>query len=94
MSHLTKIALAAVAALLIGLPNPADARARHYPLTRCGPGLAYLCPIHGFFDAPPFHYHVAIYPGCVQNAPVQTPNGVRRRPVLVCDVVERPMVWW
>jgi hypothetical protein len=27
-------------------------------------------------------------------AAVETPYGVRRQPVLVCDVVQRPMIWW
>lgn len=94
MPHATKIALAAFVALLAGLSNPAEARGRHYPLTRCGPDLASLCPIHGYFDGAPFHYHVAVYPGCVRVAPVETPHGVRHRPVLVCDVVQRPMIWW
>ena len=94
MTHASKIAAAALIALLGALSNPAEARVRHYPLTRCGPDLAYLCPIHGYFDGPPFHYRVAVYPGCVGTGPVETPRGVRNRPVLVCDVVQRPMVWW
>src|SRR5215468_4649185 len=59
MPHTTKIAFAAIVALLAGLSNPAEARGRHYPLTRCGPDLASLCPIHGYFDGAPFHYHAA-----------------------------------
>jgi hypothetical protein len=94
MPHTTKIALAAVVALFAGLSKPAEARGRHYPLTRCGPDLASLCPIHGYFDSAPFHYHAAVYPGCVKVAAVETPYGVRRQPVLVCDVVQRPMIWW
>ncbi|MBV8920759.1 hypothetical protein [Bradyrhizobium sp.] len=94
MPHASKIALAALLALLAGLSNPAEARGRHYPLTRCGPDLESLCPIHGSFDGAPFHYHVAVYPGCVRVASVETRHGLRHRPVLVCDVVQRPMIWW
>ena len=95
MSHVTKIAIvAAFVAALGGISTEASARGRLYPVTRCGPDLAYLCPIHGYFDGAPFHYHMAVYPGCVRVAPVETPHGVRNRPVLVCDVVQRPMVWW
>ena len=89
MSHLTRIALAAAATLLIGLSNSADARGyrySHYPLTRCGPDLTDLCPLHGYFDGPPFHYHVAVYPGCVRV--------VQGRRVLVCEPIQRPMIWW
>jgi hypothetical protein len=67
-----------------GLPSTASARHRLYPLTRCGPDLAYLCPIHGYFDSAPFHYNLAIYPGCIRMELVETPSGLRRRPVLVC----------
>jgi hypothetical protein len=86
MSHITKIAIVAafVAALGGGLSNQASARGRLYPLTRCGPDLAYLCPIHGYFDQAPFHYNLAIYPGCIKVANVETPNGIERRRVLVC----------
>jgi hypothetical protein len=46
MSHATKIAIvAAFIAALGGIWNAAAARGSLYPLTRCGPGLAYLCPI-------------------------------------------------
>jgi hypothetical protein len=53
-------------------------------MTLCGPDLAFLCPIHGYFDLPPFHYSLAVYPGCIQMRRVETPQGYRRRPVLVC----------
>jgi hypothetical protein len=53
-------------------------------MTLCGPDLAFLCPIHGYFDLPPFQYHLAVYPGCIQMQRVETPHGYRRRPVLVC----------
>jgi hypothetical protein len=85
MSPCLKIALAAAVGtvLLGGLESEAAARGK-FPLTRCGPGLAYLCPIHGYFDQPPFHYSLAIYPGCIRTELVETPTGMRRLPVLVC----------
>jgi len=86
MSHVTKIAVAAIVAVLAGVSGPASAHGRLYPLTRCGPDLAYLCPIHGYFDSAPFHYSLAIYPGCIRVV-----DGHR---VVVCGAPERPMVWW
>jgi hypothetical protein len=85
MSHKSKLAFAAafVAVALGSLASDASARGR-YPLTRCGPELAYLCPIHGYFDQAPFHYNFAIYPGCIQTQLVETPKGMRHRPVMVC----------
>jgi hypothetical protein len=95
MSQAIKIAIvAAFVAALGGISNEASARGRLYPLTRCGPGLAYLCPIHGFFDQPPFHYSLAIYPGCIKVVAVETPNGIERRRAIVCGAPERPMIWW
>jgi hypothetical protein len=96
MSHVTKIAIvAALAAALLGdISNEASARGRLFPLTRCGPDLAYLCPIHGSFDQPPFHYSLAIYPGCIKVVPIETPHGIERRRVLVCGAPERPITWW
>jgi hypothetical protein len=95
MSHATKIAIvAAFLAALGGISNAAAARGRLYPVTRCGPDLAYLCPIHGYFDQPPFHYSLAIYPGCIKVMPIRTPYGVERRRVLVCGAPERTMIWW
>lgn len=90
MSYVAKIAITFV--VLAGLSNVASARGL-YPLTRCGPDLAYLCRIHGSFDAPPFHYSLAIYPGCIRTAYVETPNGVMRRRVIVCGAPDRPIVW-
>jgi hypothetical protein len=85
MSHVTGIAIvAAFVAALGGLSNEALARGRLHPLTRCGPDLSYLCPIHGYFDQAPFHYSLAIYPGCIKVVPVETPNGIERRRVVVC----------
>jgi hypothetical protein len=85
MSHAVKIAVvAAFAVALSGLLNEASARGRLFPMTRCGPGLTYLCPIHGYFDQAPFRYSLAIYPGCIQVIPVETPAGIRRQRVLVC----------
>jgi hypothetical protein len=93
MSHAAKIAVAVLFLALVGLANSASARGGLYPLTRCGPDLAYLCRIHGYFDAPPYHYRLAIYPGCIQTAAVQTPEGTVRRRAIVCGAPERPMVW-
>jgi hypothetical protein len=95
MSHVTKIAFSAlIAALLSGLPNPASAHGRLYPLTRCGPDFGYLCHLHGYFDLVPFHYNVAIYPGCIRTIRVETPYGVERRRTIVCGAPERSMIWW
>jgi hypothetical protein len=85
MSHATKITIvAAFVAALGGISSEASARGRLYPLTRCGPDLTYLCPIHGYFDLVPFRYSLAIYPGCIKMVPVETPYGIERRRVLVC----------
>jgi hypothetical protein len=85
MSHATKIAfVAAFIAALGGMSNEASARSRLYPVTRCGPDLAYLCPIHGYFDGAPFHYSLAVYPGCIKVVPVETPNGIEHRRAMVC----------
>jgi len=85
MSHFKKVAVVAAFVASLGtIPDEASARGRLYPLTRCGPDLAYLCPIHGYFDLTPFHYSLAIYPGCIKVLPVETPYGIRRRPVLAC----------
>jgi hypothetical protein len=94
MPDAIKIALALVVAVLAGASNPASAHGRLYPLTRCGPDLAYLCRIHGYFDAPPFHYNLAVYPGCIKTIAVQTPRGIERRRTVVCGAPERAMVWW
>jgi hypothetical protein len=85
MPHNAKIAIVAgFVAAALGVSDEASARARLYPLTRCGPGLAYLCPIHGYFDQPPFHYSLAIYPGCIKVVPVETPDGIEHRRAIVC----------
>ena len=94
MSYVARIAVAAIIVVLSGISNPSSANARLFPLTRCGPDLAYLCRIHGSFDARPFHYNLAIYPGCIRVVPVQTAYGIERRRVIVCGAPERPMVWW
>lgn len=90
----TRIALAFIIAVLAGLSSPASAHGRLYPLTRCGPDLAYLCRLHGSFDATPFHYNLAVYPGCIKTVAVETPRGIERRRAVVCGAPERPMVWW
>jgi hypothetical protein len=95
MLHLTKIVFSAVVfALLVGLPNPASAHGRLYPLTRCGPDSDYLCRLHGYFDLAPFHYKLAIYPGCIRTVRVETPYGVESRRTIVCGAPERSMIWW
>jgi hypothetical protein len=92
MSNVTRIVAAAVVALA-GLSSQASARG-HYPLAECGPDLSRLCRLHGAFDSTPFHYDLAIYPGCIRSVPVETPRGVRYRRAVVCGAPERPMVWW
>jgi hypothetical protein len=95
MSHATKIAfVAAFVSALGNISSEASARGRLYPVTRCGPDLAYFCPIHGYFDMTPFHYNLAIYPGCIKVVPVQTPYGIKRHRALVCGAPERTMIWW
>jgi hypothetical protein len=84
MSYVTKIAFGAAFVAAVGASNAATARARQHPLTRCGPDLAYLCPIHGYFDLAPFRYGLAMYPGCIKAVPVETPYGVERRLAIVC----------
>jgi hypothetical protein len=95
MSQAIRIAIVAAFAAALGcISNEASARGRLYPLTRCGPDLAYLCPIQGYFNQPPFYYKLAIHPGCIKVVSVETPNGIERRRTLVCGAPERPMVWW
>jgi hypothetical protein len=95
MSHVIRIAIVAVFVAALGsISSEASARGRLFPLTRCGPDLAYLCPIHGYFDMAPFHYNLAIYPGCIKVVAVQTTHGVERRHVVVCGAPQRQMVWW
>jgi hypothetical protein len=86
MSSVSNIALVAalVGTALGSTLTEASARGRPFPMTLCGPDLAFLCPIHGYFDLPPFHYSLAVYPGCIQMQRVETPHGYQRRPVLVC----------
>ena len=95
MSHAVKIAVfSTMLAALGGLSDEALARGGKYPLTRCGPDLAYLCPIHGYFDQTPFHYNLAIHPGCIRTVNVETPAGIERRRAIVCGAADRPMVFW
>lgn len=91
----TILAVIVVVFASIGATNQASARGGSlYPLTRCGPDLAYLCHIHGYFDDAPFHYNVAIYPGCIKRIAVDTPHGVQYRRAVVCGAPARSMVWW
>jgi hypothetical protein len=96
MGHASRIAIvAAFVAMVGGISNEASARGGLYPLTRCGPDLAYLCPIHGYFDSAPFHYNLAIYPGCIKVVPVETERGIRYQRAIVCGLqAERRWVWW
>ena len=94
MPHITKIVSAAIVAALVGLSNPASAHGRHYPLTRCGPDLGYLCRMHGYFADAPFHYNLAIHPRCIRTVRVETPQGVERHRAVVCGAPDRPMIWW
>ena len=94
MSYGSRIFAAAIVIALAGTASEASARARSYPLTRCGPDLGYLCSLGGFFNSPPFHYNLAVYPGCIKTVAVQTPYGVERRRAIVCGAPEREMIWW
>lgn len=79
--------IATIGALFLaicGASSEAAARHRVGPMAQCGPDLAYLCPVKGFFDLAPFTYNLAIYPGCIKTQRVQTPTGWKRRQVLVC----------
>ncbi|WP_409998483.1 hypothetical protein [Bradyrhizobium sp. SZCCHNR1002] len=92
MSNAIRIAAAAVVILMTGTSAPALA-GRLYPLTECGPDLSRLCRLHGAFEATPFHYNLAIYPGCLRRVAVMTPRGLRYRHAVVCGAPERPMIW-
>lgn len=94
MPNASKIALAGMIMLLAGLSTPASAHGRLFPLTRCGPDLAYLCRLHGYFADAPFHYNTAIYPGCIRTVTVDTPYGPRRQQAVVCGAPDREMIWW
>jgi hypothetical protein len=77
-------AAAAIALAFLSGTAYASHRLPRYPLTRCGLDFDHFCRIHGYFDSVPFHYNFAIYPGCLRTERVQTPQGIRRRLVLVC----------
>jgi len=93
MSNIIRIAAVALVALLTGVSSQASSRGL-YPLTECGPDRGHLCRLHGAFEAPPFHYNLAIHPGCLRRLPVETPQGVRYRRALVCGAPDRQMIWW
>lgn len=79
--------IAMIGALLLatcGASNEAAAQRRGAPMAQCGPDMAYLCPVKGSFDLAPFVYNLAIYPGCIRTERVHTPNGWKRRHVLIC----------
>lgn len=90
-----KIAMAATVAI-VAMASSAPAMARHrlYPLTQCGPNFEHLCPLHGSFEGAPFHYNLAIHPGCIRTVPVQTAYGADRRRAIVCGAPAREMIWW
>jgi hypothetical protein len=97
MAQILKLAFAAAVVAIATGGSMTSASARHgrlFPLTRCGPDLAYLCPIHGYFDQAPFQYKLAIHPGCIKVVSVETPTGLERRRTIVCGAPDRPMVWW
>jgi hypothetical protein len=92
MKHFLKIAFAtALFAGALGGTYEANARHRSFPLTSCGPDLAYLCPIRGYFDDPPYQYSLAIHPACIKYVRVETPRGVERRRIIVCGAEPRMM---
>ncbi|MGJ5177639.1 hypothetical protein ACQR16_04890 [Bradyrhizobium oligotrophicum] len=86
-----RIAAAALATILAGVLTPASGRGL-YPLTECGPDLSRLCRLHGAFEATPFHYNLAIHPGCIRRVAVETPRGVQYRRAVVCGAPERSMI--
>ena len=91
---MSRFAIATFVSVLLGLASPASAHERLYPLTRCGPDLAYFCRLHGHFDMVPFHYQTAIYPGCIRPVWIQTPYGTERSLQIVCGAPARSMIWW
>ncbi|MBN9003793.1 MAG: hypothetical protein J0H40_00125 [Rhizobiales bacterium] len=95
MSHIVKAVAATIVVALASLPQTASARGhRLFPLTRCGPGLQYLCALHGSFDSAPFHYDLAIHPRCIKTVATETPRGIVYRRAVVCGAPVRQMIWW
>lgn len=94
MLYFTRTAAIITMLVSMGISSHAFARGSAYPLTRCGPDLASLCRIHGYFDGAPFHYSLAIYPGCIKRVAVETPLGLEYRRAVVCGAPDRTMVWW
>ena len=94
MSIGVKVFLSVIISVFFGLGVSSSADARPYPLTPCGPDLAYLCPLHGSFETRPFHYDLAIYPGCIRSVYVRTRSGVKRRHELVCGSWDRQQIQW
>jgi hypothetical protein len=92
LSNVIRIAAAALVTALAGQAEPVAARGL-YPLTACGPDLSRICRLHGAFEATPFHYNLAIYPGCIRRVAVETPEGVQYLRTVVCGAPARPMVW-
>jgi hypothetical protein len=95
MRLLWRSALIAVATGLCLASLPAYASKRHapYPVTLCGPDFAYLCRLHGSFDDAPFHYNLAIHPGCIKTVG-NGRRGAGRAFEIVCGAPPRQMIWW
>jgi hypothetical protein len=73
-------------------PASASSHYRPYPLVKCGPDSAYLCKLRGSFADTPFHYNLAIYPGCLK--PVRSGRrGGGWDLVVVCGSPDRQMIW-
>lgn len=102
MSAINKAFLLAVISVFFGFGISSSAEAHRYshhsftryPLTRCGPDLAYLCRLYGSFAMRPFHYDLAIYPGCLKLIYTRSQFGIERTRELVCGTADRPQVQW
>nr|WP_244422874.1 hypothetical protein [Bradyrhizobium sp. ORS 278] len=89
LSNVTRIAVLAL--LLAGVSGPVSARGP-YPVTECGPDLSSFCRLHGAFQATPFHYNLAIYPGCIRTVALETSRGPKYRRVVICGAPDRSVV--
>jgi len=94
MSIVARTVIVTIISVFVGLSDSPRADARPYSLTRCGPNLAYLCRLHGYFDSQPFHYNLALYPGCFRTVTVRTHLGRERRRELICGTQDRPQIRW
>jgi hypothetical protein len=91
MSSVSNIALVAalVGTALGSTLTEASARGRPFPMTLCGPDLAFLCPIHGYFDLPPFHYSLAFLIGKCHLLGKAAPSPDVKQDVAGCASVAR-----